>query len=263
MLRAILMGRPLVAVPTYPRLEAGRVRGWTDAGIGLPARYIDALHRAGGREACFVPEAWTDTDSEALVARVDGLLLVGGGDLEPSTYRAAPHTTIYGVDPERDACELSLVRAAIAAELPTFAICRGQQLLAVALGGTLDQDLIGRVGLLDHGRPGVEGGARRHNVDVLPGSRLAEALGTTVVSVSSHHHQAVAELEAPARVVAQAPDGVIEALELDPVGGPWMVAVQWHPEDTAAADPTQQGLFDAFVQQCTTRRQRFVGARSG
>jgi Peptidase C26 len=120
MLRAILMARPLVAVPTYPRLEAGRVRGWADEGIGLPARYIDALHRAGGQEACFVPEAWTDADSEALVARVDGLLLIGGGDLDPSTYRATPDTRIYGVDPARDACELSLVRAAIAAALPTL-----------------------------------------------------------------------------------------------------------------------------------------------
>jgi len=263
MLRAILMARPLVAVPTYPRLEAGRVRGWADEGIGLPARYIDALHRAGGQEACFVPEAWTDADSEALVARVDGLLLIGGGDLDPSTYRATPDTRIYGVDPARDACELSLVRAAIAATLPTLAICRGVQVVAVALGGTLDQDLIGRVGLLDHGRPGVEGGGRLHDVDVLPGSRLAEALGGSVVSVSSHHHQAVAELDAPARVVAHAPDGVIEAIELDLVGDRWLVAVQWHPEDTAAEDPAQQGLFDAFIMQCATRRQRVVAAPSG
>jgi putative glutamine amidotransferase len=257
------MGRPLVAVPTYPRLESGRVRGWADDGIGLPARYIDALHRAGGLEACFVPESWTEEDSDTLVGRVDGLLLVGGGDLEPSTYRSAPDATIYGVDPARDACELSLVRAAIAAELPTLAICRGQQVLAAVLGGTLDQDLTGRVGLLDHGRPGVEGGARRHDVDVVPDSRLAEALGTAIVSVSSHHHQAVAELEAPARVVARAPDGVIEAIELDSGGGPWIVAVQWHPEDTAAADPAQQNLFDTFVAQCATRRQWAVAARSG
>ncbi len=244
------MGRPLIAVPTYPRLEAGRVRGWADDGVGLPARYLDALHQAGGLEAAFVPESWTDTDSETLVGRVDGLLLIGGGDLDPRAYGAVPGTRIYGVDAARDACELSVVRAAIAVGLPTLAICRGAQVLAVALGGTLDQDLTGRVGLLDHGRPGVEGGARHHDVDVDPGSRLAGALGATAVSVSSHHHQAVAERPAPARVVARAADGVIEAVELDPGDGPWLVAVQWHPEDTAATDPAQQGLFDAFVTRC-------------
>jgi putative glutamine amidotransferase len=252
------MGRPLIAVPTYPRLEPGRVRGWADAGVGLPARYLDALHRADGLEACFVPESWTDADSETLVGRVDGLLLVGGGDLDPATYRAAPAATIYGIDSARDACELSLVRAAITAALPTLAICRGQQVLAVALGGTLDQDLTGRVGLLDHGRPGVDGGARRHDVNVVSDSRLADALGRTTVSVSSHHHQAVAEVAAPARVVGRAPDGVIEAIELDATAGPWIVAVQWHPEDTAATDPAQQRLFDTFVAQCASHRRRAV-----
>jgi putative glutamine amidotransferase len=257
------MGRPLVAVATYPRLPARRVRGWADDGVGLPARYLDALHRAGGLEACFVPEGWTDEDSATLVGRVDGLLLVGGGDLEPRAYGAAPAATIYGVDRERDECEVSLVRAAIAAELPTLAICRGHQVFAVALGGALDQELVGRVGLLDHGRPGVEGGAVLHDVDVLPDSRLADALGTTALSVSSHHHQAVAELAGPARVVARAPDGVIEAVELDSVGGPWIVSVQWHPEDTAAVDPAQQRLFDGFVAQCAARRERVLAARSG
>jgi putative glutamine amidotransferase len=243
------MTRPFIAVPVYPRLRPGRVRGWADDGVGLPARYVDALRRAGAQEALFLPELDVDAVDDVL-ARVDGLLLVGGGDLDPATYDDATSDTVYGVSAARDACELALIRAAIARGLPTLAICRGHQVLAVALGAKLDQDITGRPGLLDHGVPGVEDGARRHAVRVEPDSKLARAMGTTSPTVSSHHHQTVTSLGAQIRAVAVAPDGIIEGIEL--VGGDaWIVGVQWHPEDTAASDPTQQALFDTFVRSCS------------
>ncbi|HEV2310858.1 MAG TPA: gamma-glutamyl-gamma-aminobutyrate hydrolase family protein, partial [Acidimicrobiia bacterium] len=137
------MGRPLIAVPAYPRLPAGRVKGWSGDGVGVPALYLDALHRAGARESIFLPRAWSADDAAELLDRVDGLLLIGGGDLDPSTYGAGRHDATRGVDTDRDGCELALVGAALKREVPTLAICRGHQVLAVALGGELDQDLVG------------------------------------------------------------------------------------------------------------------------
>lgn len=244
------MPRPLIAVPTYPRLGPGRVHGWTDDGVGLPARYVDALRRAGGHEALFLPELGADAVDD-LLTRVDGLLLIGGGDLDPATYGEAATDTVYGVSSARDECELGLVRAAIARRLPTLAICRGHQVLAVALGAHLDQHITGRAGLVDHGVPGVDDGARLHTVRVEPGSRLADAMGPAAVTVSSHHHQAVTTFGSELTVVARAPDGIVEGLELTDDRG-WIVGVQWHPEDTAGSDPSQHQLFEAFVQACST-----------
>jgi putative glutamine amidotransferase len=244
--------RPLIAVPAYPRLESSRVRGWSGDGVGAPARYVDALHRAGAREALFLPEPWSVNDAADLLRRVDGLLLIGGGDLDPSTYGHAADTTVYGVDAGRDACELALAEAALRLRVPTLAICRGHQVLAVALGGALDQDIAGRPELLHHGVPGVEDGARLHEVRVEPGSRLASTLGAKTVTVSSHHHQAVTDT-GRSRVVGRAPDDVVEAIEPREPDGPWVVGVQWHPEDTAGTDPVQQRLFDGFVNECRHR----------
>jgi putative glutamine amidotransferase len=138
----------------------------------------------------------------------------------------------------------------MARRLPTLAICRGHQVLAVAAGGALDPDIAGRPELLHHGVPGADDGARHHAVDVAEGSRLAAALGTTRASVSSHHHQAVTDVAAPLRTVATAPDGVIEGIELEDPDGGWIVGVQWHPEDTSPTDAVQQALFDEFVRRC-------------
>jgi putative glutamine amidotransferase len=247
------VGRPLIAVPAYPRLAAGRVAGWSGESVGVPARYIDALRRAGAREAVFLPQAWSADDASELLDRVDGLLLVGGGDLDPSTYGADRHDATRGVDADRDTCELTLVEAALARRVPTLAICRGHQVLAVARGGVLTQDLVGQSGLIEHGIPGTDDGAREHDVVVAPDSLLAAVLGTTRTAVSSHHHQAVARAGPATRAVGHAPDGVIEALEVTSPEGGWVLGVQWHPEDTAATDPVQQRLFDGFVGACTGR----------
>ena len=243
--------RPLIAVPSYPRLAEGRVKGWHTDGIGVPIRYIESLRRAGGLEAIVMTESLDDTAVDEVLARVDGLLLLGGGDLDPATYGEQVHTKFYGVSDARDDAELALTRAAIDRGMPVLAICRGHQVLNVALGGSLDQHIPDRAGVSEHGKPGVAGGALEHEVDVEPGTRLAAAMGTTRAVASCHHHQAVDEAGAIVRVVARAADGIIEATELADAGGPWVVTVQWHPEDTAHDDPAQQGLFDTLVREAT------------
>jgi putative glutamine amidotransferase len=244
---------PLVAIPAYPLVKAGRIKGWEDAGVAVPARYVTALRRAGGQEAILLPTRLDADDAGELLERFDGLLLLGGGDLDPHTYGQEPNTRVYGVNADRDMCEIVLARAAVDRGLPILAICRGHQVLDVALGGTLDQHITGREGLLEHGVPGVEDGARLHDVDVEPGTRLADAMGTTHATVSSHHHQAVEGVGDGLRVVARAADGVVEGVEPAGTDGPWIVGVQWHPEDTAESDPANQRLFDTFVREAGRR----------
>ncbi len=239
--------RPLIAVPAYPLVKKGRIDSWHDGGVAVPHRYIESLRRAGGQEAILLPTLIDEEGAEALITRVDGLLLLGGGDLDPAAYGQEAHTRVYGVNDDRDECELTLTRVAIRRRVPVLAICRGHQVLDVALGGTLDQHITGRDGLLEHGVPGAEDGTRPHDVDVEPGSRLVAAMGATHVTVSSHHHQAVDRVGEGLRVSARAPDGVVEGIELADPDGPWVVGVQWHPEDTAGTDTANQALFDSFV----------------
>ena len=244
------MPRPLIAVPAYP-VKAGRVQGWEKPGVAAPTPYMEALHRAGAREAILMPVAIDDTDASEVLERFDGLLLMGGGDLHPEEYGQERRDEVYGVIPHRDRFEVALARAAVARDLPTLAICRGHQVLNVALGGSLDQHISERDGVLAHGKPGVPGGSSVHDVDLEPGSRLAEAMDVTRASCSSHHHQAVDRVGDRLRVTARSPDGVVEGIELD--GDAWIVGAQWHPEDTAATDAAQQRLFDTFVRQAARR----------
>jgi putative glutamine amidotransferase len=241
--------RPLIAVPAYP-VKAGRIQGWEKPGVAAPAPYVEALQRAGAREAILMPVAIDDGDAAEVLERFDGLLLMGGGDLQPEEYGQERREQVYGVVPHRDRFELALARAAVDRGVPTLAICRGHQVLNVALGGALDQHITERAGVA-HGKPGVPGGSSVHDIDLEPGSRLAEAMGVTHASCSSHHHQAVEHTGAGLRVTARAPDGVVEGIELD--GDSWIVGAQWHPEDTAADDPAQQRLFDTFVRHAAKR----------
>jgi putative glutamine amidotransferase len=235
------MRRPLIAVPAYA-VRAGRVKGWEDAAIATPARYLEALRRAGGQEALLMPVELDEVgEADDVLAHFDGLLLIGGGDLDPARYGQEQHTRVYGVLPERDAFEITLARAAVERAMPVLAICRGHQVLNVALGGTLDQHITAP----GHGTPGVEGGSARHPITAQPGSRTAEAMGVTDAVISSHHHQAVDELGDGVVAVAWAEDGTLEGIEV--TGDAWIVGAQWHPEDTAADDPTQQALFDELV----------------
>jgi gamma-glutamyl-gamma-aminobutyrate hydrolase PuuD len=221
----------------------GRTEKWPySGGVALPYAYIDAVLRAGGTP--LVVNA--APDPKALLDRVDALLLTGGPDVDPDLYGEAAHANTYGVDRADDDFECALIEAATVRAVPTLAICRGIQILNVARGGTLYQHLPEDPGVPAHGEPGVAGGARLHDVALDPGSLVAEVMDATTVRASCHHHQAIATLGDGLRVVGRASDGIVEAVELD---GGFFLAVQWHPEDTAADDQAQQRLFDALVRR--------------
>jgi putative glutamine amidotransferase len=256
------VGTPLVAIPAY-HLAQGRVTGWTAGGFGIPDRYVSALQRAGVRPCILTsPDPATATE---ILQPFGGLLLVGGGDVEPTRYGEEAHTRIYGVEPDRDALEIKLARTALDAGLPIFAICRGMQILNVALGGTLLQHLGDVPGLLEHGAP-VGGTSACHRVRVAPGTRLAKASGgdEAIDTCTSHHHQAVDRVGDGLVAVAWSDDGMIEAVEpAEPSAGGWVLAVQWHPEMTAAEDPAQQRLFDAFATEIRSAGRTAPAAGSG
>jgi putative glutamine amidotransferase len=240
---------PLIAVPAY-LVRSGRVEGWATSAVATPETYLTALRRAGARGAVVMPDDLGEDEADQLLDRFDGLLLIGGGDLDPETYGQAREQQVYGVIARRDGFELPLARAAIARGMPTLAICRGHQVLNVALGGTLQQHVISRD--VPHGVPGVAGGSIMHSVRVQDGSRLATTLGATVADISSQHHQAVEKLGDDLEAVAWADDGVIEGIELADHDR-WVIGVQWHPEDTAGTDAVEQRLFDAFVSEVARR----------
>jgi gamma-glutamyl-gamma-aminobutyrate hydrolase PuuD len=232
------MEAPLVAIPAY-RLVPGRVQGWSAGAFAVPDSYVHAAQRAGMRPVILTEP---ESDPAGVLDLFDALLLLGGGDIDPARYGAEPHAETYGVDRDRDALEIGLIRAAADTGLPTLGICRGAQILNVAFGGTLLQHLPEIAGLGLHGVPGG-GQPAMHDVKVSPGSLLSAATGKEVLDCSSHHHQAIDRLGEGLVATGWADDGLVEALERE---GGWMVAVQWHPEDTAPADPSQQALFDAL-----------------
>lgn len=233
------MARPIIGITTYGRDEAGQFR--------LPCLYVDAVRRAGGVALLLPPGE--DAFDEILRA-VDGIILAGGGDLDPAHYSGPPHETIYNVDAERDRSELKLARQVVNADLPALGVCRGHQVVNVALGGTLHPHLPDVVGeTILHRLPPRE--PTEHPIIVDERSRLAGILGETHFRAASWHHQAIHAAAAGLAVVARAPDGSIEACEMP--AHPWFFTVQWHPELTAATNPTQQRLFDALVVACGQR----------
>ncbi|MBW3610750.1 MAG: gamma-glutamyl-gamma-aminobutyrate hydrolase family protein [Actinobacteria bacterium] len=244
--------RPLVAVPTA-RVQGGRIEGWGQGAYAVADTYVAALRRAGAR-----PVLLTSPDpdpAEEVLAPFAGLLLAGGGDVDPRRY-ATGHDErderIYGVDPDRDDLELDLAAFALESGLPTLAICRGAQVVNVARGGSLYQHLPGPLGRGAHGDP-TSGVVVTHGVRVVGDSRLAAVVGSSRLGAcTSVHHQGIDRLGEGLRAVAWSDDGLVEALEPDGNGG-WLVAVQWHPEVTAAHDPAQQALFDALTEQARHR----------
>ena len=207
-----------------------------------PRAYIDAVFRAGG-QPLLVDDA---PDPKALLARVDALVLTGGPDIDPKRFGQEPHPAVYGVQDAADEFEIALADIAVSRGMPVLAICRGIQILNVARGGNLFQHIPENPGVPAHGEPGVAGGARIHEIELARDSLTAEVCGATRITVSCHHHQALDSLGDGLEVVARASDGIIEAIELP---GSFVLAVQWHPEDTAPDDPTQQRLFDALVRK--------------
>ncbi len=239
---------PLVVIPT-PHLASGRVLGWTAGVYALPDRYVAALRRAGARSVLLPPTS--AAPPEEALAPFSGLLLAGGGDLEPARYGAGAHPDVYGTQTERDEAELALVRAAMGMRLPTMAICRGLQVLNVAAGGTLHQHLPEMDGMHIHGHP-VTGESVFHDVKVAPRTRLSDACGCETLLCTSHHHQGIDRLGEGLVATAWSGDGLVEGIEAD-TDEAWVLGVQWHPETTAADDPCQQALFDGFVVQARAR----------
>lgn len=236
------MEQPLIGITAVRVTRAAHPRDQ------LKAAYADAVRAAGGMPV-IVPNG-----SPADVMRyLDGLLLTGGGDVDPAWFGEPDDGTDWsGVEPVRDETEIRLVRAADP-DLPLLGICRGMQVLAVALGGRLVQDLgRGWPGAAAH-RPGDDGGEVRHPVRLDPASRLATLSGETVLTVNSAHHQAVRACPPGFAPVAWAPDGVMEAME-DP-GRPFRIGVQWHPEDLYRDTDHAARLFQAFVEAAARRRR--------
>lgn len=243
---ARLASRPLVAVAPA-RLGAGRIANWIDSGEAAGAAYLSALRRAGALPA--VVGGPLDADPAEVLEPFAGLVLLGGPDLDPLRYGERPHPSTYGVDPERDGFELAMARHAVTAGVPLLTVCRGMQVLNVAMGGSLHQHLPDVGGAQTHGVPIGTGEPAIHAVAVEEGSRLAavEAAGGRLERCVSIHHQAVARLGEGLIVTARSADGVIEALETPATAAGWCLAVQWHPERSAATDRAQQALFGAFV----------------
>jgi putative glutamine amidotransferase len=208
----------------------------------VPADYVRGVVRAGGAPLLVPPGA----DLEGTLDAIDGIVFSGGSDLDPELYGAEAHPETNGVIRERDDFELSLMRAALERDMPMLAICRGSQVLNVALGGNLEQHVPDRVGTDVHKQ--VSGVFAEHAVEVAGGTRLGSLLGDRH-DVKSHHHQGFGEIGSGLQVSARAPDGTIEALE-DP-SRRFTLGVLWHPE---AGDDL--ALFQALVTEAANYRAR-------
>ena len=232
--------RPIVGITSYA--EEARWGVWELPAALIPLSYVRAVENAGGR-ALLVPPS-PDGVEETLDA-LDGLILSGGADLDPESYGAETHPETNGTRPERDSAELALLEGALARDMPVLAICRGSQVLNVALGGDLVQHLPEVVGHENHKHtPGV---FADHGVEILPGTQLHHVVGEHA-PVKSHHHQGYGRLGDGLREAARADDGTVEAIE-DP-SRRFALGVLWHPEEGEDA-----ALFEALVAEAKRYRE--------
>jgi putative glutamine amidotransferase len=224
--------RPVIGICSA--LERARWSVWDQQAVLLPLSYIEAVQRGEGLAVMLAPDARLEQDPEQALDLIDGLLLAGGADIDPASYRQQPHPETLDTVPARDAFEIALTRAAIERDLPVLGICRGMQLINVALGGTLLQHLPERYGHHEHRRvPGSFDGAD-HDVVLTEGSLAAAAAGELVHATKSHHHQGVADLGEGLIVSGISTlDDLPEAIELPERA--FVLGVQWHPEADLAS----------------------------
>lgn len=231
---------PLIGLTTYRNPNKPE-----NPQISIGEAYIRAVSAAGGLPVA-IPLGLSETTLDHILERIDGIIFTGGGDIAPEVYQSAPHPLVNAMDPDRDRVELHLLHRVIDRQMPFFGICRGLQVVNVALGGTLYEDILDQ----------YQGGIRHqfstehprdylaHSVQVHRGSRLAAITGQEELKVNSLHHQGIRRLAESLSPVASAPDGLIEAVELEDY--PFGLAVQWHPEWLAAHQPMQM-LFSTFI----------------
>ena len=235
------MSRPVVGVTTS--LEEMTSGDWTEMTAGVPATYVAGVQRAGGRAVLLPP----DDDTGDALEGVDALLVTGAaGDTDPAAYGAAPHPKTAAVAPERDRFELAVTRAAVEGGLPVLGVCRGMQVVNVALGGTLEQHLPDVVGHDEHtGTPGV---FAEHDVRLEHGSLAARAVGGEGARVRSYHHQGVRDVAPGLRATGWASrDGLVEAIEGE---DGFVLGVLWHPEEDDASE-----VIRALVRAASRRRR--------
>jgi putative glutamine amidotransferase len=233
---------PRVGLTGVARTEAGITR------TGVNGAYVRSTLNAGGLPLILTPLIGAAAAPRALDA-CDALVLTGGEDLDPATYGEGRSPFLGAVDPDRDAFELAIFREALDRGMPVLAICRGLQLVNVAMGGTLWQDLTSqKPGVVVHD-PDTSRDTRSHRIDLVPGTRTAEALGVTSLTANSIHHQGIKVLGSGLMASGTSEDGLIEAVELESRRS-WLVGVQWHPEEFhrehAAPD---KALFRSLIEE--------------
>jgi putative glutamine amidotransferase len=219
---------------------------------GIADTYTSAIESAGGIPLAIPPQ---DGNISQLAGIVDGLLITGGGDIDPALYGDSEvHPTTYGIHAGRDSLELGLLREAIEREIPTFCICRGIQVLNVVLGGTHYQDIADQYSQQVQHQQQRDGVAKEdpgHEVEVLPSSLLASIYEAERVDVNSFHHQGLNQIGEGLVAVAAAPDGIVEGVELP--GHPWLLGVQWHPEMMFNVHAEHLKPFQGLVQAAASR----------
>ena len=224
--------------------------GIEDRKVTINQDYLEGVLRAGGTPVLF-PVTQDPDQLASLLDRVSGLLLTGGGDIDPALYGEEKRPGCGECSPSRDAMEYPLCRAALERRMPVLAICRGLQVLSCVLGGTLYQDLAEEFStVLSHPRYEVPRDPV-HDVLVRPDTLLSAIVGEGPLPVNSRHHQGIHELGAGLRISAESPDGLAEAIELP--DAPFVLGVQWHPESLSDRYPAHQRLFDAFIEAAAQR----------
>jgi putative glutamine amidotransferase len=237
---------PIIGLCTA--LERARWSVWDIEAVLLPRNYVDAVQRAGGIALLLPPDPAAVEHPDRLLDLIDGLLLAGGADMDPSTYGAEPHPLTVGTVPERDAFELALVRRAMERDLPFLGICRGMQVMNVAHGGTLTQHLPDDYGHEDHRRALGTFDNADHDVRLTEGSLAARVAREELHATKSHHHQGVDRIGDGLEVTGWATlDELPEAIEAP--GNRFALGVQWHPE----ADETSP-LIAALVDEARRHR---------
>jgi putative glutamine amidotransferase len=232
--------KPLIGITTYQSTNA-----YGQPTVILQQSYVRAILEAGGVPV-LIPSMIANDGWDAVYSRLDGILFSGGGDIALEHFAGDPHPRIDDVEPERDAVELQMIQTAASDGKPFLGICRGCQVLNVALGGTLYTHIPDQLpGALDHSYPGNMRRVLVHEVKIEEGTHVAEIYGEPIIKVNSLHHQGLKDIAPSLRVAGHAPDGLVEAVELP--DHPFGLAVQWHPEWLTDQKATRN-LFRKFVE---------------